>query len=158
MDKPVGYLAINFASYIEVIIDLEKQGAKIYSKLVKKAYTPELTKALSPISTDCEQHIGRLKLIKLATKGIDIELIKENIPIYDVKITKPDTAKDVKIISYALRFQHLKLAYYEMLYPMAVNLSLIQEATLLEQTITDNRNTNTWLRQIIQNIIAPQIV
>jgi len=44
-----------------------------------------------------------------------------------------------------------------MLYPMAVNLNLTQEATLLEQTITDNRNTNTWLRQIIQNIIAPQI-
>lgn len=158
MDKPVGYLAVNFASYIEVIIDLEKKGAKIYLKLVKKAFTPELTKALSPISTDCEQHLSRLKLIKLATKGIDTELIKENIPVYDVKITKPDTAQDVKIISYALRFQHLKLAYYEILYPMAVNLNLTQEASLLEQTITDNRNTNTWIRQIIQNIIAPQIL
>jgi len=105
MDKLVGHLALNFASYIEVIVDLEKQGAKIYLKLVKKAFTPELTKALSPISTDCEQHLSRLKLIKLATKGIKVEEVKENIPTYDVKITKPDTAQDVKIIRYALRFQ-----------------------------------------------------
>ena len=157
MDKTAGYLAINFASYIEVILDLEKQGAKIYLKLVKKAHTPELTKALSPISTDCEQHLSRLKLIKLALKKIEPEIISEHIPVYDIKISKPGTAHDVKIISYALRFQHLKLAYYELLYPMAVNLNLTQEATLLEQTITDNRNTNTWLRQIIQNIVAPQI-
>lgn len=143
-----------FAAYLNQLEKLEKATAKIYKKLAKAALTAELCKCLAPLSTDIDKHIERIGLIKLTelsggknSSTAAIEMV--------IKLRKPTLEQDLQIISEAMRLQHQKLALYELLHPMAMVLNLSTEAELIEQTVTDDRNTNTWLRQIIQNIIAP---
>lgn len=142
-----------FTTLLSSVQVLEKKTAKIFEKMAKAAYTPELTKCLSPISTDIEKHIERINLI---IKSCRIQLPKVNKPmVTNERLGKPTAEQDLKIIAEALKFQHLKLAYYEFLHPVAAAEGMNIEATLIEQTISDQRNTNTWLRQIVQNILAP---
>lgn len=138
------------------LIIMEKQTKKVYHKLEKASLTPELTKALTPEISDQPQHLARLKLI---IKSIKLGRTPETSPtVYlpQLKVnTKKSVEQDLHIISHTLKWQNLKLAKYEFLYPLAKSLSSETEASLIEQTINDNRNTNTWLREIIKNIIVP---
>ena len=144
-----------FADYLSAIEKLEKRLPKIYLKMEKAAFTPELAKCLDPESTESEQHLKRIGLLKTAIqqKG-NVTLAAEDLTI---KLTKASIEQDLTIIATALKMQHQKLAYYELLHPLAAVLFLTTAAELIEQTISDNRNTCTWLRQIIQNIIVPKL-
>jgi ferritin-like metal-binding protein YciE len=147
-----------FAQVLNHISLLEKQVVKLYEKLEKAAFTPELSKALSPNQTESEQHLQRLILIKELVKGQKID--KDSKPSHGslkFSLKSSSTAQDLDMIAKVLELQNLKLSYYEFLHPIAVALDMETAASLIEQTITDNRNTNTWLRQIIQNVIIPVI-
>lgn len=151
------HLILKFNETIAAIYALEKKLIKPYQKLKDFAHTHELTKCLSPISTDSEQHLKRLELIRLSIgKKNSIKANAVALPV--IKLKKASTEQDLDIIEYALNFQSCKLGYYEFLHPMAMALTLEIEAELIEQTITDNRNTNTWLRQIVKNIVIPKLL
>jgi ferritin-like metal-binding protein YciE len=148
-----------FGNALFILIKLEQQLSKIFVKLERTAFTPELTKALTPEISDQAQHLGRLKLIctSLKLKKLNGAVNKEQIP--QVKLSrKKSSMQDLAMINYALQLQNLKLGHYEFIHSLAKGLAKEIESNLIEQTITDNRNTNTWLRQIIQNIIAPQLL
>jgi ferritin-like metal-binding protein YciE len=148
-----------FGNALFILIKLEQQLSKIFVKLERTAFTPELTKALTPEISDQSQHLARLKLIctSLKLKKLNGAVNKELIP--QVKLSrKKSSMQDLAIINYALQLQNLKLGHYEFIHSLAKGFSIEIESNLIEQTITDNRNTNTWLRQIIQNIIAPQLL
>lgn len=145
------------ANELAKIINLEQQLIKVYQKLEKAAFTDELVKCLSPVSTDSLQHLQRVKLIKSTIRQKPKDIEKFDLKI-NTKLKKPHLAQDLDIINFALAFQNLKLGIYEFLHPLAVSLKLEIEANLIEQTITDNRNTNIWLRQIIQNIVSPALL
>lgn len=152
-----GILKTQFAIALGELTNIEKQAVKLYGKLKQATFTAELAKALTPEISDQPQHLTRLKLIHTSLKLGKINA-STTTDLAKLKLSaKKSAEQDLAIISHALKWQNLKLAYYEFLYPLAKSLDLETEATLLEQTITDNRNTNTWLRQIIQNIIAPSL-
>lgn len=138
------------------LYQLEKQLSSVYAKMEKAAATDELAKCLSPISTDAIQHLERLKLLQqsLQIKSITAATSK----VSGSRWKKSNLEQDLAIIKEALTFQNQKLAGYEMLHPMFCAMELTLQAELVEQTITDNRNTNTWLRQIVQNILSPQLL
>ncbi|MFD0941052.1 DUF892 family protein [Pedobacter boryungensis] len=143
-----------FAQRIDQAEKLEKFSEKKYAKLTKVAHTDELAKCLHPESTDILAHQQRLSLIKkLVPKTSQLE-IKYELPVLQLK-SKANPTQDLLIIENALNIQNQKLAIYELLHPIAVALNLETVPALIEQTISDNRNTNTWLRQIVQNIVAP---
>ena len=156
MSKPLANAAEQqFNTLLDQILQLEKLIGKAYLKFEKTAFTDELAKCLSPTSTDGPAHLQRLKLItaSFATNGT----ATEKLPALSISIGKKSMANDLQLIAVALGLQNQKLAIYEMLHPLASGLALTPIAQLIEQTITDNRNTNTWLRQIIQNIIVPKL-
>lgn len=151
------YLLQKFIETIASVDHLEKRQVKVYQKLEKAAHTPELTKCLSPLSTDSAQHLQRLALIKLSIgKKNSIQGVELALP--PIQLKKSSAEQDLNLIERALSLQSQKLGYYEFLHPMAKALKLDNEAQLIEQTITDNRNTNTWLRQIVQNIVVPTLL
>jgi ferritin-like metal-binding protein YciE len=157
MEKSANSLPLQkFINTLSIVEKLETLVNKIYKKMETAAFTPELAKCLSPVSTDYEQHLKRIGLIKQSFKQKPD--LKDNEPKpFSIKLIKQSAEQDLDIIANALKLQNEKLAYYEFLYPLASALEMPQQAELLEQTITDNRNTNTWLRQIMQNIIVPRI-
>lgn len=143
-----------FINRLEEITKFEKQLAKVYQKMAKAAHTIELAQCLSPTATENPLHLKRLDLIRRATKGkpaagVDIR------PITPMKFKMASIQQDLEIAYHALIFQNEKLALYEFLHAVAQGMLLENEAGLIEQTITDYRNTNAWLHQIIQNIIVP---
>ncbi len=154
MSEPLNPIFEKFAESLANLHSHEKKLIAIYAKLEKAAHTPELSKCLSPVSTDNVQHLKRLALIKMSISlksRIKPEMVNQPL----IKIKKPSSHQDLDLVEYALILQNQKLAYYEFLHPIAVALALQKEAELIEQSISDNRNTNTWLRQIIQNILVP---
>jgi ferritin-like metal-binding protein YciE len=156
MAEPTSLLTV-FATQLANVTNMEKQISKLYLKLEQLAFAPELAKALSPVSTDSEQHLQRLALVKLSFKPQKLESGNKGIEIAPIKFSKKASSgfQDLHIVNNVLSLQNLKLAHYEFLHPLAMALELENEAALIEQTITDNRNTNTWLRQLIQNVIVP---
>ena len=154
--KIVNPLMKKFSETLAAIESLEKKVNKSYQKMVRSSHTPELSKCLSPESTDSEKHMQRLRLIQ-ASLGSKPSPSRKNDLIPVPKFKKASAQQDLDIISHALNLQNQKLAHYELLHPVAHAMGLETESELIEQTITDNRNTNTWLRQIIQNIIGPSL-
>lgn len=146
-----------FADCTFAVEHLEKQLVKTYLKMEKAAFSAELAKCLSPVSTESEQHLKRISLLKL-TFSKESPPTRSQELIQPIKLKKPSAVQDLDMISQALKLQHQKLGYYEFMHAIAVSLSLATEAELIEQTITDNRNTNTWLRQIVQHVIAPKLL
>ncbi|MFI5453405.1 DUF892 family protein [Pedobacter sp. UC225_61] len=145
-----------FAQRILQVEQLEKLSAKKYVQLAKAAHTDELAKCLNPESTDIPAHQQRISLIKKLIPKTEKPEIQHPLSPFQVK-SKGSLNQDLILIEYALQVQNQKLALYELLHPIAVALGLETVPSLIEQTISDNRNTNTWLRQIIQNIISPQL-
>ncbi len=146
-------LQIKLAQAANDIEELEQQLAPIFQALEKKAQAPELSKCLNPEQTDIVQHQNRIKLIR---ESLDLEITQiGNSKIKATKMKTPSPAQDLDIIAIALKYQNQKLAIYELIHPILSSLELQPQADLIEQTITDNRNTNTWLRQIILNVLAP---
>jgi ferritin-like metal-binding protein YciE len=138
-------------------IATERQTNSVLAKLHKAAITPELTKALSQEATNFANHISRLKLISSAIplKGLKVTAA----PLF-VSIPKPDkkALQEVWMIAQAIALVSFKIAQYEFLQSLAIVLPSPVFEELLAQCITENRDTKTWLRQILQNIIAPTIL
>lgn len=145
-----------FSNLLAAVAQLEKSQAKIYRKIVKSAFTDELSKCLDPVSTDQVQHLQRIQLIK---KTVQVKPSADKIAstTEKVRVKKASFQQDIDLIALALKCQHDKLALYEFLHPLAVNLKADIAAEMIQQTIADNRNTNKWLRQIVQNIIVPSL-
>ena len=125
--------------------------------MAKSAYADEVRQCLSPPSNDSEQHLARIKLIKTAIKT-KASPTRETEKTMTSKFGPATPQQDLEIASIALKFQHEKLANYEMMHPIAFALQLEPVASLVEQTIADHKNTNAWLHQIVQNIIVPELL
>lgn len=151
--------------FLERTLDLcqaEKEFMKCFVALSIAAYTDELRIALDTPSTEAETHVGRLDLIlsSLGKKKTKMEcevvaaladkskaLIKKN---------EPGTPmRDAAIVYAAQLIQHYLIACYGVLLPIAKELNLEQASLLLEQCLTEEKNTSAYLTQISQNIINP---
>ncbi|MDQ7947417.1 MAG: DUF892 family protein [Pedobacter sp.] len=145
-----------FVQHLAKLTALEKKLGPMYHKLEKAAFAAELAKALSDEGTDHQAHLQRLLLIKQSGKfSLDAPKVVFGTELPSFKAKKASPTQDLEIIALALYLQGLKLSSYELLHPLASSLGLEQEAVLLEQTINDHRNTNTWLRQLVQNVVVP---
>ncbi len=151
-----------FSELLQDVYHAEKILEKCFTALSIAAFTDELKSALAAPSTESAAHLDRLKLIfdlqkiKPGKKDNDIitaltakayELIKKN---------EAGTAgRDAGIIYAAQLMEHYKLASYQVLHTMAIELKLDQEAALLDQCLAEEKNTSAYLSQIAQNIVHP---
>jgi ferritin-like metal-binding protein YciE len=145
-------LTNKFTELLGEIKSLEKQLSPIYAKMERSSHSAELSKCLHPEQTQAISHLTRIKLIETSLKNKAAR--QPQLALNKPKLKTPSLQQDLDIIQAALSFQNQKLASYELLHPLAHALGNETHSGLIEQTITDNRNTNTWLRQIVQNVIA----
>jgi ferritin-like metal-binding protein YciE len=154
--------------FLERTVDLcqaERQFMKCFVALSIAAFTDELRIALDTPSTEAESHIGRLEQIlsSLGRKETKMEcevvasLAKKSNGL--IKKNEPGTPmRDAAIVYSAQLIQHYKIASYSVLQPIAEELNLEQASMLLEQCLTEEKNTSAYLTQIAQNIINPAAV
>lgn len=153
-----------FNSRLSEIYEVEKKCQKVYKKLAKAAYISELRTAVSPLSTEIEIHLERLKLI-MKLQQIKPGKLKDDkkYPFPDLTIISSVTRRkkhirhDSDIILNTMVIQNYKIAVYEFLYSTSLELKLEQSTMLLEQCIKEDKNTYSWLLQILNNIVNPGI-
>jgi len=151
-----------FLEHTANLYDAEKKFMKCFVALSISAYADELRTALNTPSTEAETHISRLEQILTTvgngTQSGECEVVTALIEKSNnlIKNNEPGTPiRDAAIIFAAQLIQHYKIASYSVLQPIAVELGLEQASMLLEQCLTDEKNTAAYLTQIAQNITNP---
>lgn len=141
-----------FIDAIDSLLAFEQTCSKTYIKLSKAALAPELGKALDPEQTNIKSHIQRLKLIKkLFTIKSGAAL--STLSISAAKLSKTKTAmQDLKIMHFALQLQYLKVSQYHFLLALGTSIQQEHAITLLEQCISENNDTNTWIKRTLNQI------
>jgi ferritin-like metal-binding protein YciE len=151
--------------FLERTLDLyhaEKMFMKCFVALSIAAFTDELSKALNTPSTEAEAHIDRLEQI---LKSLDKKIVKRECEVVTslahkadglIRKNEPGTAmRDAAMIYAAQLIEHYKIASYEVLHAAAAELQLEQASMLLEQCLTEEKQTSAYLTQISRNIINP---
>ncbi len=140
-----------FIEAITTLLLFENTCAKVYLKLSKTAFAPELAKALDPEQTNIKSHIQRLKLIKKLFNikpGVALPILSINTP----KFSSAKTAmQDLNIMHYALQLQDLKISQYHFLLALSISIQLEHAIALVEQCINENNDTNTWIRRTLDH-------
>jgi ferritin-like metal-binding protein YciE len=144
------------------LYDAEKKFMKCFVALSISAFADELRTALDAPSTEAESHITRLEQI---LKSLDRKAVGAACEVVAalteksnnlIKKNEPGTAmRDAAIIYAAQLIEHYKIASYEVLHQIAVELELKQAEMLLEQCLVEEKNTSAYLTQIAQNITNP---
>ncbi|MGY4384735.1 ferritin-like metal-binding protein YciE [Pedobacter sp. UYP24] len=141
----------------------EKKYLKTFEQLADASHTDELRAALSPAGTEIENHISRLSqimdLLKLKPSRISAEIGEELMKMAkEVSGFKKQQSviKDIQLLQCAKMIILVKIGVYESLHFIASTRKMEAAALLLEQTLSDNKNTAAYLCQIEQNILYPQ--
>lgn len=138
---------------------LEKACKKAYTQIRKLAQTPELSKALHSEQTGIEDHLGRLKLIKIETSKTATKTTAKDIQNISLgHDRKKGSERDLWLIAGAQQLIQQKIALYKIAYRISLQLALPHSPVLLAQTIKENEATATWLDRIAQRILNGEII
>ena len=139
---------------VDSLLTFENTCAKAYVKIAKAAFAPELAKALDPEQTNIKSHIQRLKLIKKLfpiKSGVALPILSIDTP----KFSSTKTAiQDLMIMHYALQLQGLKINQYHFLLALSILIEQEHAIPLMEQCISENNDTNTWIKRILDYTAA----
>jgi ferritin-like metal-binding protein YciE len=151
--------------FLERTLDLyhaEKKFMKCFVALSIAAFTDELRIALNTPSTEAEAHLDRLEQV---LKSLNKKVVKRDCEVVTalsqkadglIRKNEPGTAmRDAAMIYAAQLIEHYKIASYEVLHAASTELQLQQASMLLEQCLTEEKQTSGYLGQIAGNIINP---
>jgi ferritin-like metal-binding protein YciE len=147
--------------FVEEIKDLysaEQQLTKALPKMAKAASSPDLKDAFSEHLEQTQGHVERLERIfqtcGVSGKGKKCEgmegLLKEGAEMIGVK-AQPGV-KDAGLIGAAQRVEHYEIAAYGTARSFAENLGDRESAKLLQETLTEEGETDKKLTRIAQHI------
>lgn len=147
--------------FMDGIMDLywaENHLVKTLPKMIKAATSPALVKAITNHLKETEGHVTRLEQIfklmgkaPIAKKCDAMEgLAKEGEGI--IESTEPETAtRDVGIILASQKVEHYEIASYGGLLQLAITLGLPDAASLLEQTLAEEKAADTLLTEVAED-------
>lgn len=151
--------------FLTGLVDLylaEKKFVKSFIALSIASYTDELRSGLNSPSMEAESHLERLTLI---LDSLKVKPGKRECKIVTALVAKardlikknePKTAmRDAAIIYAAQHIEHYKIASYSVLLELSKELELEQASVLLDQCLTEEKDTAAYLSQIASNIINP---
>ncbi|MEO8533904.1 MAG: ferritin-like domain-containing protein [Flavobacterium sp.] len=132
----------------------EKALTKAIPLMAKNATSPELIDALNSHLTETEEHVTRLEKVfeltgkKATAKKCDAMegLIEEGKGILEE--TEPGVVRDAGIIAAAQKIEHYEIATYGTLRQFAETLGLTDAATLLEQTLDEEKGADKKLTEV----------
>jgi ferritin-like metal-binding protein YciE len=141
------------------IYDAEKQLTKALPKMAKKATAEELKTAFQEHLQQTEQHIERLEQVfeslELPARGKKCEgmrnLIKEGEDM--IGEAEDDATRDAVMIAAAQKVEHYEIAAYGTLRTWANLLGQTDAASLFEETLDEEKETDKKLTQIAESFV-----
>ena len=146
------------------IYDAEKQLTKALPKLAKKASSPDLKAAFEEHLQQTEQHIERLdqvfEQLEMPARGKRCEGMKHLIAEGDAMISDVDDedARDAVMIAAAQKVEHYEIAAYGTMRTWANLLGKSDVAGLLEETLEEEKETDTKLTSIAESHVNLEAV
>lgn len=148
-----------FLEQIEDLYDAEKRLTKALPKMAEAATSQSLRQAIQSHLMETEGHVTRLENIfnilgkksKSQTCDAMKGLVSEGEDI--VSDTDPSPVRDAGIIAAANRVEHYEIAAYGSARTFAQTLGLREAASLLEQTLQEEKLADQKLTQIAESMI-----
>lgn len=136
------------------IYDAEKQALKVYPKLMKATSSDQLKQAFQTHREQTEGQVERLKqafeLLDSRPRGKHCDamegLISEASELLDEGL--PPELLDVALIAQAQKMEHYEIAAYGSVHAYAEAMGNTELANLLEQTLNEEKETDTLLNRI----------
>jgi ferritin-like metal-binding protein YciE len=144
------------------IYDAEKQLTKALPKLAKKATSPELKEALLDHLRQTEEQIGRIEQIfeqlELPMRGKKCvgmqNLLKEGQEM--ISEAEDDATRDAVMIASAQKVEHYEIASYGTARTWATVLGRDEIASLLEETLEEEKEADGKLTAIAESYVNRQ--
>ncbi len=148
-----------FVEQIEDLYDAEHQLTKALPKMAEAAHSPQLKQAFESHLTQTEGHVSRLDQI---FRELNMEPERETCAAMKGLIAEGDAMikakgdpdiKDAALIAAAQRVEHYEMSGYGTARAFARRLGLTQAATLLEQTLTEEKAADEKLSNIAESSV-----
>lgn len=151
-----------FEAELKDIYWAEKALTKAIPKMMKKASSPELVKALTKHLDETENQVGRLEQVfdvigkKAVAKKCEAMdgLIREAGEIMEE--CEEGSMRDAGIISAAQKVEHYEIASYGTLQQFAHTLGLTQAVRLIEATLNEEKAADVKLSEVATTAINIQ--
>jgi ferritin-like metal-binding protein YciE len=142
------------------IYSAERQLIKALPKMAKAATTEELSSGFEEHLEQTKEHVQRIETIleemEESTKGPVCKgmegLVKEGSEVIDDDEFEGE-AKDVALIAAAQRVEHYEIAAYGCVRAYAEQLDMDDAASLLEQTLEEEKETDEKLNQVSEKLV-----
>jgi ferritin-like metal-binding protein YciE len=152
------------ASELQDTYSAETQLVKALPKMAKAATNPELRAGFEQHLTETQNHVGRLEQVArdmdISLKGNKCEamegLVEEAREI--IKMSAEDEVRDAGLIAAAQKAEHYEIATYGTLCAWAKQLGLGSVATLLHQTLDEEKRTDEKLTRLAKQVVNLQAV
>lgn len=149
-----------FTDSLKDIYWAEKQLTKTLPKMQKAATTDELKNAIEDHLAQTEEHVSRLEQVfeiigkKAQAKKCEAMegLVKEGDSIVE-ETEDGSMTRDVGIIMAAQKVEHYEIATYGSLVQLAKVMGFDDAASLLQQTLEEEKQTDAGLTDIAENNI-----
>ncbi len=143
-----------FEDELKDIYWAEKALTKAIPKMIKNATSPELSGALKSHLEETTEQVSRLEQVFASIEKKPVAkkceamdgLVREAGEIMESCEKGP--MRDAGIISAAQKVEHYEIATYGTLHQFAVTLGLSEAATLLEETLTEEKSADAKLTEI----------
>lgn len=149
-----------FVSQLHDIYWSEKHFLKALPRLVKKSTTEQLSNAFENHIKEAEEHVNRLEMIfEMTGEKVKADKSKGMTGIIDeinniISDTNKDTiTRDAALILAAQKAEHYQIATYGGLATIARHLELPEVATILLQTLKEEKSIDINLTDIAENEI-----
>jgi ferritin-like metal-binding protein YciE len=141
------------------IYDAEKQLTKALPKLAKKAGAEELRQAIEEHLQQTEQHVERLEQVfeqlGVPARGKKCKGMQNLIAEGDdaIKEAEDEAARDAVMIAAAQKVEHYEIAAYGTLRTWANLVGQREAASLLEETLEEEKETDQRLTEIAESSV-----
>jgi ferritin-like metal-binding protein YciE len=141
------------------IYDAEKQLTKALPKLAKKATAEELREGFEEHLRQTEQHIERLEQVfeqlGMPARGKTCRGMKNLIAEGDemIREAEDDATRDALMIAAAQKVEHYEIAAYGTLRTWATLLGKNDVASMLEDTLEEEKETDQKLTEIAESFV-----
>jgi ferritin-like metal-binding protein YciE len=152
------------ASELQDTYSAETQLVKALPKMVKAATNPELRAGFEHHLAETRNHVGRLEQVArdldISLKGNKCEamegLVAEAKEVIDMNAE--DEVRDAGLIAAAQKAEHYEIATYGTMCAWAKQLGLGSIATLLHQTLDEEKRTDEKLTRLAKQVVNLQAV
>jgi ferritin-like metal-binding protein YciE len=148
-----------FLEQIEDLYDAEKRLVKALPKMAEASTSQSLRQAIQSHLMETEGHVSRLenifRTLGKSAKGQTCDAMKGLISEGEdiVSDTDASSLRDAGIIAAANRVEHYEIAAYGSARTFAQTLGLREAASLLEQTLQEEKRADQKLTQLAESMV-----